>query len=401
MISYQDSHYLERALDLAHAGGNAVRPNPLVGALVVRGARVLAEGYHAEYGGPHAEAVALERAGAQAKSSTLYCNLEPCSYSAPEKHNGPCTHKIIEAGVSRVVVGQLDPNPRVRGRGIRQLREAGIEVDVASTPEHAWYANARFNTAQALSRPFVTLKLAQSLDGRVAAASGDSKWISDTAAREEVHAMRGAHDAVMVGIGTVLQDDPMLTVRNAAPHTSAGAAPGRQPRPVVVDTHCRTPIDSYLVRERAKELIVLTDSASQGHSASRRDRVVALRSQGVTVLELSQSSDGTLPISAVLEALKERGIQSLMVEGGAKLATSFLRTGLYDALRLYVAPILLGGDAPGIGSLGIDLVGQAVRFEEVRYQPRDGHILVSAFREGWFRETRRAIEEVWHVHRAG
>ena len=232
MLQKDDRHMLARALDLAARGGAAVAPNPRVGAVITRDDEIVAEGYHAAYGGPHAEAVALERAGSRARGTTLYCNLEPCSYSAPDKHNGACTDLIIAAGVARVVVGQLDPNPRVRGGGVAALRAAGVEVDTPDDFDDVWYENAAFNTTAALARPFVTLKLAQSLDGKIATATGDSKWITDEEARAEVHALRARHDAVLVGVGTAVADDPRLTVRGRPEPTATRRPRGRRARPL-------------------------------------------------------------------------------------------------------------------------------------------------------------------------
>jgi len=396
MVSRLDAEFLAETLDLAEEGGSAVRPNPQVGAVVVKGVRLISRGYHDHYGGPHAEAVALERAGGEAEGATVYCNLEPCSYSAPDKHNGPCTAKLIQAGVARVVIGQLDPNPRVRGRGVQQLREAGIEVDIAPDPAVSWYANARFNTWHSLGRPFVTVKLAQSLDGRIATRSGDSRWISDLAARREVHALRAAHDAVMVGRATAERDDPQLTVRHG--ELPAGHS---QPRAVVIDTMCRLSPDSFLVRERPEDLIILVGAAPIDVEARRR--MEALRSSGVQVLEVPRECGdaGGVSLSAALAALGDAGIQSVLVEGGAVLATTLLREGLFDELRLYIAPILLGGDGIGIGTIGVDHVAEALRLEGVRQESREGHVRILGFREGWLAETRRAVEEVRHVHRVG
>lgn len=404
MVSRLDAEFLAETLDLAEQGGSAVRPNPQVGAVVVKGIRVISRGYHDHYGGPHAEAVALERAGSDARGATVYCNLEPCSYSAPDKHNGPCTAKLIDAGVSRVVIGQLDPNPRVRGRGVQQLREAGIEVDIAPDPARSWYANARFNTWHSLGRPFVTVKLAQSLDGRIATRSGDSRWISDMEARREVHALRAGHDAVMVGRATAERDDPQLTVRHG--ELPAGHS---QPRAVVLDTDCRLSPDSFLVRERAEELILVAGAGPTDRELRRR--MEALRGAGVEVLEVpraaapgAETPEGSaagLALSAALKALGEAGIQSVLVEGGAALATNLLREGLFDELRLYIAPILLGGDGVGIGTIGVDHVAEALRLEGVSQESREGHLRILGFREGWLAQTRRTVEEVRHVHRVG
>jgi diaminohydroxyphosphoribosylaminopyrimidine deaminase/5-amino-6-(5-phosphoribosylamino)uracil reductase len=265
MLDSDDHRRLARTLELGARGGRAVAPNPRVGAVITREGRTVAESFHAAYGGPHAEARALAAAGRCAGGATMYCNLEPCSYSAPDKHNGACTDLIIAAGVARVVIGQLDPNPRVRGGGVGTLRAAGVQVDMPERFDQAWYENAAFNTAAALARPFVTLKLAQSLDGRTATVTGDSKWITDELARADAHQLRAAHDAVLIGAGTAAADDPRLTVREA------GGGPGaRQPRAVVLDPAGRLPLDSRLAAERAAELIVVTSDRACPPWGNRR-----------------------------------------------------------------------------------------------------------------------------------
>ncbi|MDA3951531.1 MAG: bifunctional diaminohydroxyphosphoribosylaminopyrimidine deaminase/5-amino-6-(5-phosphoribosylamino)uracil reductase RibD, partial [Spirochaeta sp.] len=276
------SPFLAETIPLAEQGRGSVAPNPMVGALVVKDGSVIATGYHHRYGGRHAEAVALDNAAEAAQGATLYCNLEPCSFTATDKHQPPCTRRIIEAGVDTVVIGQLDPNPRVRGDGVRQLEAAGISV-IVEHDDHAFRRfNDVFNTVMTERRPFVHLKTAMSLDGRIATADGTSKWITDDAARTEVHALRAERDAVLVGIGTVRADDPLLTVRGVG---------ADQPVPVVLDTHLRTPLDSQLVRRRGHELIVVAvEPAEHVHTgahpspdefARRREQ---LEAHGVTVL---------------------------------------------------------------------------------------------------------------------
>ncbi|MFW6209793.1 MAG: bifunctional diaminohydroxyphosphoribosylaminopyrimidine deaminase/5-amino-6-(5-phosphoribosylamino)uracil reductase RibD [Spirochaetota bacterium] len=335
MYTHQDQVFLSAAAALLEQGGSAVRPNPKVGAVIVRDAEIICKGCHAVYGGPHAEAVALQRAGELAAGSTLYCTLEPCSFTAPDKHNEPCTNKIIRAGVSRVVIGQLDPNRRVRGRGVDQLRRAGIEVEIAEDEELSrslWYQNARFNTAHALKRPFVRLKFAQSLDGKIATAGGDSKWITDEHARREVHHLRSDHDAVLVGAGTVRADDPMLNVRLT---DDEGPVNSAQPKAVVLDALARIPLSSKLVRQRAEDLLLCAadDAAFSAYTADQRAgldvRVAQLSATGVHVCRVPVDYGTRLSPEHVLGELNRRGIQSVMVEGGAQVATAFISAGRF------------------------------------------------------------------------
>ena len=393
MLHNADRRMLARALELGTRGGAAVAPNPMVGAILTRNDEVVSEGHHAAYGGPHAEAVALEQAGSRARGTTLYCNLEPCSYSAPDKHNGACTGLIIAAGVSRVVVGQLDPNPRVRGAGITALRSAGVEVDSPSDFDEVWYENAAFNTTAALARPFVTIKLAQSLDGRMATRTGDSKWITDEEARAEVHALRARHDAVLVGVATAIADDPRLTARGIVP-----AFDGRQPRAVVLDPSARLPLESQLVETRAAETIVITGAE---HERGVEERVAALRARGVTVLEVETDAAGHVEPPAVLRALWSADVRSVLVEGGGRVATSFLAAGFFDALRVYVAPRLIGGDGVGIGPLGVGAMSEALSLERVRTRALGEQLVLEGFRDGWLASVQAAVQEGAYVHRTG
>ena len=390
MLQKDDRHMLARALDLAARGGAAVTPNPRVGAVITRDDKIVAEGHHAAYGGPHAEAVALERAGSRARGTTLYCNLEPCSYSAPDKHNGACTDLIIAAGVARVVVGQLDPNPRVRGGGVAALRAAGVAVETPDDFDDIWYENAAFNTTAALARPFVTLKLAQSLDGKIATATGDSKWITDEEARAEVHALRARHDAVLVGVGTAVADDPRLTARGRPEPTAT-----RGPEAVVLDPSARLPMESQLVKDRAAELTVLVaaDPRAAGGEAETgvAARLAGLRERGITVLEVESDTAGRLQPAAALQALWEDGVRSVLVEGGGRVATTFLAAALFDALRVYVAPRIIGGDGMGIGTLGVESMSQALSLERVRTRTLGEQAVIEGFRAGWLESVQASV----------
>ena len=400
MCSGHDDRLLARTLALACKGEAAVSPNPMVGAVVARGRQVLAEGYHERHGDRHAEAVALEKAGERARGAALYCNLEPCSFDSPAKNQPPCTRAIIESGIRRVVVGQLDPNPLVRGDGVAQLRTAGINVDVADD-RRCWYLNAAFNTRMALGRPYVHLKGAVSLDGRIAAAGGASRWITDEAARREVHGLRRGADAVAVGVGTLLADDPLLTAR-----LDAAGDSGKQPAAVVFDTHLRTPPASRLVRERADSLFVVgvRPSADERWEA----RADALSARGVTVIAVGELGarewvPGKLvPLEPALRALLGYGVGSILVEGGSALSTSLVSASLYDRITLYIAPLLMGDGVPFVGDLGIADPGAAVRFEDARWRAVADQQVFEAARAGWLDAVRGCVQaEVHDVHRAG
>lgn len=395
MCGDRDDRLLARTLALARKGEADVSPNPMVGAVVALGDEVIAEGFHARYGGSHAEAVALEAAGERTRGATLYCSLEPCSFDSPTKNQPPCVRAIVRSGVRRVVVGQLDPNPLVRGDGVAQLRAAGIAVDVADDPR-CWELNAAFNTRMSTGRPFVHLKGAVSLDGRIAAAGGASKWITDEAARREVHALRRRVDAVAVGIGTVLADDPLLTVRldDAGPLQ-------RRPAAIVFDTHLRIPLASRLVRERPNELIVVGTESSG--DAQWKARAEALEEAGVRVFDVHGAGEGrSVPIGPALVRLHGHGVGSILVEGGSSLTTSLITSSSFDRITLYVAPILMGNGVPFIGDLGVTDPGGAVRFERVRWRAVGDQQVFEADRAGWLDAVRGCLpEEVHDVHRAG
>jgi diaminohydroxyphosphoribosylaminopyrimidine deaminase/5-amino-6-(5-phosphoribosylamino)uracil reductase len=328
---------MRRALALAERGRGTTRPNPVVGAVVARGGRVLAEGFHRRAGLPHAEVNALARLrpGA-ARGATLYVNLEPCSHHG---RTGPCTEAVLAAGVARVVVGMVDPNPLVDGEGIRRLRDAGVRVDVGCLAAECRATNRAFVLWARDHRPLVTLKAAASLDGFIAPSNGLGPrarrapvWLTGPAARRAAHELRAAHDAVLVGSGTVLADDPKLTVR------LPGAARGRAaPVRVVLDGRLRTPLDSNVLGPAAPTIIFTRRGAP-------RARARALRAAGAEVIELG--ARGKLRVEAVLAELAARDIQSVLVEGGAAVHDSFIEAGLVDDVALFVAPRLLGAGVP-------------------------------------------------------
>lgn len=371
---------LQRTLDLAEAGRGSVHPNPMVGAVVERGGTVIATGFHHRYGDRHAEAVALDSAGHAARGATLYCNLEPCSYSAANKHQPPCTTHIIDAGISRVVIGQVDPNPRVRGSGIAQLRAAGIEVVLAQDPASYWRFNASFNTTMATQRPFVELKFAMSLDGKLATETGHSQWISDEEGLTFAHQLRRNHDAVVVGVGTAITDDPLLSVRRV---------PGPSPRPVVLDSRLRLPPTSRLVRLRGTELIVITTDAAPTAARRRLERA------GVTVMTLPTGHRVSIP--EALDALWELGIRRVLVEGGGTVITAWLAAGTYDRVCAVVAPIVIGTGVAAIGDLGARTIHEAIHFDAVEWRRVGSQQVMRAFHPAWLAR----VQEDTHVHRLG
>ncbi len=268
-----DRSYMERALELARRGTGQASPNPLVGALVVRDGDVIAEGWHERCGAPHAEAMALGKAGDRARGATLYCTLEPCCHNTPGKRTPPCTDAIIRAGVARVVCATLDPNPLVSGGGVKKLEDAGIQVEVGVDAVEARKLNEPFFVWVRERRPFVHMKVAQTMDGRIAAASGDSQWVTGIEARTEVHRLRASCDAVLIGSGTVFSDDPSLTVRHVE---------GRNPIRVILDSELRTPPEARVVTDGAAPTII----AHAARDAGAADRAAALERPGVETVQL-------------------------------------------------------------------------------------------------------------------
>lgn len=331
---------MRRALELAALGWGQVAPNPLVGAVVVREGRVVGEGFHGQHGGPHAEVAALNAAGPAARGATLYVTLEPCAHHGKTP---PCTAAIRQAGIARVVFAAADPNPAAAG-GAEWLRSSGIDVETALLAEEARELNAPFfhaHSTAGAARPWVALKLALTLDARIADASGRSVWITGQEARAEVHRLRAGHDAIAVGSGTALADDPLLTVRGAV-------QPRRPPLRVVFDRRLRTPVGARLLSDGTPLLFI----AGPGADA---DRAARLRERGAEV-----EAAGTL--DAALAMLAARGIRSLFVEGGASLATNLLGRRLVDRLYLFYAPLLLGGGLAAFDGLAAVKLESAERW---------------------------------------
>lgn len=338
IFSGSDTQYMQQALQLAERMLGKVAPNPAVGCVLVKDNIVIGTGATAKGGRPHAETQALNAAGDHARGSTAYVTLEPCAHHGKTP---PCADALISAGVSRVVIACLDPDPRVNGGGIERLRSAGIAVETGLCEVEAQELNAGFFKRIRTGQPFVTLKVATSLDGKIATASGESKWITGEEARAAGHRQRGLHDAILVGIGTVLADDPQLTVRLPDADSSL------QPLRIILDSDLRTPLTSKLLLSVRQHPIVIFCNQ---HAKSN----VALQQAGATICPVP-ARDGRLDLGAVLSALGGMGITRLLVEGGAKVVTSFLQADFFDRLLWFRAPSLIGGDGvAAIGPLGLE-----------------------------------------------
>lgn len=330
MSEIEEVRHMRRALELAEQGWGQVAPNPLVGAVVVKDGEVVGEGYHARWGGPHAEVEALSAAGESSRGATLYVNLEPCGHTGK---TGPCTVAIERSGVARVVVGSEDPNPVATGGG-EWLRARGIEVVTGVCEREARELNAAHLTYSSLGRPHVALKYALSLDARLSEAEGVETRLTGEAAQVEAHRLRAGYDAVMVGIGTVLADDPRLTVR-------LWHAPRRPPVRIVLDSRLRLPLDSHLART-AEDAPVWVFAGPEAPEAREK----ALRERGVDVVRVFASPSGQgLELPEMIKVLARREVRCVLCEGGGKLGSSLLTAGLVDRLYLFMAPIVLGSDA--------------------------------------------------------
>ena len=344
---------MRRALQLAALADHATSPNPMVGAVVLdRGGRWAGQGYHRRAGEPHAEVLALAEAGPRAEGGTLYVSLEPCAHHG---RTPPCTDAILAAGIRRVVAAIEDPDPKTRGRGLARLRDAGLQVEVGLEEAGARRLNRFYLKHRTTGLPFVTAKFAISLDGRIATAAGESRWITGEAARAEGHRLRQRHDAILVGAGTVLEDDPRLT--NRLP----GAA--RQALRVVLDSTLRIPAEAALLTGQGEAPTLVATTARAPEAA-----VAAVESAGAEVLRLPASGPRErVDLAALLEELGRRDLLSVLVEGGAEVHGAFFDAGLVDAVVAFVAPIVIGGErAPSaVGGAGVKTLSDALRLEDL------------------------------------
>jgi diaminohydroxyphosphoribosylaminopyrimidine deaminase / 5-amino-6-(5-phosphoribosylamino)uracil reductase len=350
MVLSADAGHMRRALELAALALGQTSPNPMVGALLVKNGKVIAEGYHHRAGEAHAEIVTLKKAGAKAKGGTLYVTLEPCCHTG---RTGPCVEAIIKAGIKRVVFGAIDPDPRINGKGARILRKAGISVTGGVLAEEAARLNLPFHFFHQTGRPFVTLKLAQSLDGRIATSTGDSKWITGKDARTFAHHLRAEADAIVVGTGTVRKDNPSLTVR---------LVEGKNPYRIILSRSLDFPSSSTLVRKNRdfRTIIVSTQKSAERYSRTKHGKQLIYWS-------IRTDRSGKLRLDDFLEKCRAFGLRSILVEGGAELATSFLAAGLVDRMVMITAPVLIGNGLNSVGELGIKRMAQTMKFADVEF----------------------------------
>jgi diaminohydroxyphosphoribosylaminopyrimidine deaminase/5-amino-6-(5-phosphoribosylamino)uracil reductase len=357
----EDRAFLQKTLELAAAGCGYVSPNPMVGAVVVKDGEIVGTGYHRQFGGDHAEVEALREAGHLARGATLYCNLEPCSHFGKTP---PCVNRIIDAGISRVVIGTLDPNPLVKGRGVKMLRERGLEVEAGLLEEACHELNESFFKFIAARLPFVTLKVAQSLDGKIADANGQSKWISNEAARKLAHRWRGQNDAILIGIGTALADNPQLTVREE---------PGPQPRRMIVDTNLRLPLSANVLTDDhvAKTIVAI------GENCREREKIAEIEARGAKIWPLRTTNAGSVDLRHLMERSAQEGIASIFVEGGRRIFSALLEAELADRLKCFIAPKLVGDGIPAFQGLPISSLHDAIFLTKIKWENVGDNMLLS------------------------
>jgi diaminohydroxyphosphoribosylaminopyrimidine deaminase/5-amino-6-(5-phosphoribosylamino)uracil reductase len=365
-----DRQFMTRAIELAWQGRGWTSPNPLVGAVVVKDNQIVGEGFHPAVGKPHAEVYALDAAGAEAQGATLYVTLEPCAHHG---RTPPCVERVLESGLARVVVACEDPNPLVAGKGIQRLRAAGIEVEVGVLHDDATKLNERFFKYIKTKRPFVAVKTGMSLDGKIATASGESMWITNESSRGYVQILRATYDAIMVGVNTVVQDNPRLTCRVPG---------GRQPLRIIIDSMARTPVNARLFQienagHRPQTLICVSAKAPD-------DRVRALREAGAEILvcpDSGYSVDTHVDLAKLMPVLGKREITSILLEGGGTINAAALDAGIVDKVYVFVAPKIIGGvGAPTmVEGSGVALLEEAVQLYRMSCTTMNGDLLIEAY----------------------
>ncbi len=343
-------------LRLAARGRGRTSPNPMVGAVVVKDDRIVGRGFHRGPGKAHAEVVALRRAGAEARGATLYLNLEPCCIQG---RTPPCTEEIIRCGLSKVVCAHIDPNPRISGGGLARLRDQGITVVHGILEAQARELNEVYIKHITTGQPFVMLKIAQTLDGKIATRDGDSRWVTSQESRRFAHRMRSQVDAVLVGVNTVLRDDPLLTVRHIK---------GSNPAKIILDSHLRTPLEAKVLRGGGAIL------ATQERADSPRAQ--AYRSLGVEIWQLPPDAHGRVDLAQLLQRAGQQELTSVLIEGGQQVFTSALRAGVVDKVLIFIAMSLLGEGRDAIGELGIRRMIDVLSVREVRLRRMGGDLLV-------------------------
>jgi diaminohydroxyphosphoribosylaminopyrimidine deaminase / 5-amino-6-(5-phosphoribosylamino)uracil reductase len=347
--SFDDDHFMREAIRLARKGIGKTSPNPIVGAVIVRNGKIIGRGYHKKYGDWHAEINAIKDANCSVKGATIYITLEPCCHYG---NTPPCVETLIKEKTGRIVVGTLDPNPMVNGKGIKILRLKSVKVDVGILEDECLELNEHYFKFIKSGIPYVTVKYAQTLDGRIATKMGNSQWISSEALRTYVHRLRAVNDCIMVGVGTVIADDPQLTVRYVK---------GHNPLRIIVDSKLRIPLRSSVLKDNNSHLTTIATT-----SKAPAKKMAIIKKLGVEVLVVKKDKNGTVNLRGLLRELGKRGITSVMVEGGADIITSLLKANLVDKMVILTAPKIMGKGLEAIGDLGVCKVKDAIKFSSFR-----------------------------------
>lgn len=363
MILNED--FMRLAIDLAIKGVGKVNPNPLVGAVIVKDGRIIGEGYHEKFGEAHAEVNAFKSITESAEGATIYVTLEPCSHYGKTP---PCVDKIIENKISKVVIGTLDPNPLVAGRGVKKLRDFGVEVVVGVLEDHCKKINEVFMKYIVSKKPFVVLKTAMTLDGKIATESGESKWITGEESRKEVHVLRNELSAIMVGVNTVIKDNPELTCRIDG---------GRNPIRIIVDSNLRIPIDSKVLNDKLSRTIIAT---TEGYKKEKAQQIKDLDIEILTV----KTKNGRVDLRDLIVKLGELNVDGILLEGGGTLSFSALEEGIVDKIKVYIAPKIIGGEKSKtpVGGRGVEKLNDAIMLENMKTSCVGEDILIEGYVKG-------------------
>lgn len=362
-----DEYFISRCIEIAKYGSGFVSPNPLVGCVIIKDGEFLSEGYHKVFGGPHAEVNAINNSPKSVEGATLFVNLEPCSHTGKTP---PCTNLIIEKKIKRVVIGAKDPNPLVSGKGIAILKEKGIDVKVGILETECIELNRFFYKYHNSGMPYISIKVAQTLDGKIADSYGDSKWITGEASRKYVHTLRSEFDAVLVGVKTIKKDNPFLDSRLIA---------GRNPYRVILDSALSSPLRSEVFIKDSKSIIIRGKFSSEKDNERIIKKEKALLKIGVKVIPVSCNKDGSLNLREALKKLTEIGIISVLVEGGAKVFSSFIVNNLFDELILFTAPKILGGGLCSIDSIAKKKIADIKMLKFVNSAEIDGDVVTKYY----------------------
>lgn len=356
-----DESYIKLAIEIAKKGSGYVSPNPLVGALIVKNDHIIGAGYHERFGSSHAEVNAVNNSTQDVSGSTLFVNLEPCSHFGKTP---PCADLIIEKKISRVVIGTLDMNPLVSGNGVKKLKKAGISVKVGVFEKECIELNRFFFKSINKKIPYVTLKTAQTIDGKIADIKGNSKWITSYNSRKFVHQLRAEYDAVLVGSGTVRKDDPSLTVRMNE---------GRSPIRVILDTKLSLKTTYKVFQTNSVKRVFLITGKS---SSIKKEKIKKIQKQGVTLIFVKENKNGKINIKSALTELYNLGINSVLVEGGSEIFSSFIKENLFDEIYSFISPKYLGSGLRVVGNLGINSIDKSIKLKVASFEKYDEDILI-------------------------